>query len=164
MKRQICFCKKCLLLLAMLFCVICLVGCINIPIKPYIDKNYNSYKQSYDTSNIRDVKVYKYTNMNAIPPHINETTELIGDASFEASMTPNEQDVIDIKEYAKSVGADVAIFVYSGDKKYAGSYTNYYQYTNSASSTPYYITDGHFYIAFRRTINKQLSTPNNTGY
>ena len=153
MKRLIVFVKT---LLIMLSCVIFLVSC-NVPIKPYIAKNYNSYKR-YDTaSDIGEVTIYKYNNINAIPPHILETTELIGDASFEESMTPNEQDIIDIKDYARSVGADVAIFVFSGDRKYAGSYTNYYNYTNSAVSTPYYVTQGNFYIAFRRTINNSKS-------
>jgi len=154
MKRQIVFVKS---LLIMLLCVIFLGGCINIPIKPYIDKNYNSYKQYEGVPYVGEVKVYKYANINAIPPHILETTELIGDASFEESMTPSEQDIIDIKEYARSVGADIAIFAYSGDTKYAGSYTHYYKYSNSAHSTPYYVTHGNFYIAFRRTINKSNS-------
>jgi hypothetical protein len=87
-----------------------LVGCY-VPLKPYLDKNYNGYKKIDDISNIENVQVFRYASLDAIPQHINETTELIGDASWQAGVTPDNRDIEDMKEYARRVGADVVVFV-----------------------------------------------------
>lgn len=163
MKGQITFVKSpCLLQL--LLCIL-LVGCYgykvtNVPIKPIVDRHYNSYKQINGILNVEDVNVFKYASIDAIPSFIEETTELVGDASWKDSMQPNDQDIVDLKEYAKNLGADVVIFVFSTNRVYAGSssYSNSYYYKNinwgstSTSTTANYSSDNFWYIGFRRTI------------
>ena len=98
--------------------------------------------------------------MDAVPQFIYETTKLIGDASWIDKLMPNEQDIIDIKQYARKLGCDVVVFVYSPNKQYAVSnYTTDYQqnyYTGNVTANTYkianYTYQNFWYIGFKRTL------------
>lgn len=82
--------------------------CNHVPIIPFIDKNFNAYEQVDSIQNADSVEIYRYSSKDEVSKFIYERTKLVGDASWVDDLFPDEQDMIDIKKYAKNIGSDIS--------------------------------------------------------
>ncbi|MCL1948083.1 MAG: hypothetical protein FWF51_13175 [Chitinivibrionia bacterium] len=129
-------------------------GCytyVNFPIIPIIEKNFNGYEQVEPIPNAEEVKIYKYSSKDEVPKFIYEKTKLLGESSWKDALVPNEQDMIDIRQYAKNIGSDVVFFVYSPNKIYTGTTYKVSDY-GKVNSYDNYRYENFWYIGFRKTI------------